>query len=86
MERRVSTPRKVVVPLWGKCLFQRRNEGIGNRLRSAEVDHRQDSEGMLVLAIYVPAVVFLFVEYVYLCMVLIDGVEICVPLLRLQAF
>ena len=41
---------------------------------------------MLVLAIYVPAVVFLFVEYVYLCMVLIDGVEICVPLLRLQAF
>ena len=60
--------------------------GVGNRLLSGGVDHRQTSEGMLVLAIYMSAVVFLFVEYVYLCMVLIDGVEICVPVLRLQAF
>ena len=41
---------------------------------------------MLVLAIYMSAVVFLFVEYVYLCMAQIDGVEICAPVLCLQAF
>lgn len=85
VERRVSIPRKVVVPLFGKCSFQRRNEGIGNRLRSAGVDHRQDSEGMLMLAICMPAVVILFVEYVYLFMFLIDGVEINLSVLHLQA-
>ena len=41
---------------------------------------------MLVLAIYMSTVVFLFVEYVYLCMAQIDGVEICVPVLCLLAF
>ena len=86
MERRFSTSRKVTVPPFGKYSFQRRNEGIGNRLRSGGVDHRQASEGMLVLAIYMSTVVFLFVEYVYLCMAQIDGVEICVPVLCLQAF
>lgn len=68
----VSTPRKVTVPPFGKYSFQRRNEGIGNRLRSGGVEHRQASEGMLVLAICMLAVVLLFVEYVYLCMFLID--------------
>lgn len=86
MERRFSTPWKVIVPPLGKYSFQRRNEGIGNRLRSGGVDHRQASEGMLMLATYMSAVVFLFVEYVYLCMAQIDGVEICAPVLCLQAF
>lgn len=86
MERRVSTPWKVTVPPFGKYSFQRRNQGIGNRLRSGEVDHRQAFEGLSVFAIYMSAVVLLFVEYVYLCMAQIDGVEICVPVLCLQAF
>lgn len=85
MERRVSTPWKVIVPPFGEYSFQRRNGGIGNRLRSGEVGHRQAFEGMLVLAIYMSAVVFLFVEYVYLFMFLIDEVEIHLSVLHLQA-
>ena len=37
------------------------------------------------LAIYMSAVVFLFVEYVYLFMFLIDEVEIHLSVLHLQA-
>lgn len=85
MERRVSTPWKVTVPPFGKYSFQRRNQGIGNHLLSGGVDHRQASEGMLMLAIYMSAVVFLFVEYVYLFMFLIDEVEIHLSVLHLQA-
>lgn len=40
---------------------------------------------MLMLAIYMSAVVFLFVEYVYLFMFLIDEVEIHLSVLHLQA-